>query len=530
MPDNHDQNECDVLLIGSEEDEEDTEHLGLRYITSFLTRHQVKVQIASSRFSEKEKILARIRKVKPRIVGFSLRFQRMLVGLADLLAYLRQNSIRAHFTAGGHFPSIEFRGTFESIPELDSIIRCEGEITLLELFRHIDKPDSWGQVKGLVYRANGHIFVTPPRPLIEDLDSLPFPVRREVAFSKRGIGICSIVASRGCLYNCSFCTIRQFYRASPGPHRRTRSPDNVVREMLELFHEKGVRVFIFLDDDFAMKGRLQREWAEMFIRELKKARIADQIIWIIQCRIDEVDADLVKKMTAVGLKCICMGVETSTASGLKTFNKGYVADTIHKKLKLFEDLNLSFELGFMLLNPESTMASVREDVDFLKEISRNSDAVIVFSKMIPYAGTPIAYQLEKLGRLKGTLASPDYRYMDFKLELLQKYLTQSFYYRNFNKHGLVVRLRNAKLDAWIVEKFYANECNALSYKRIVRDLIHQCNAECIENLSLGLNLIDQMSEEDIINNWHYLDHLAQKERNVDLGIESYLNFVSGYNA
>ncbi|MCK4822603.1 cobalamin-dependent protein [bacterium] len=529
MSNRHDKNECDILLIGSE-DEEENEHLGLRYISSFLIKHQVRVQIGSSSFSEKEKILTKIRKINPRIVGFSLRFQRLLFELADLLAYLRQNGIKAHFTVGGHFPTIEFEGTLATIPELDSIIRCEGEITLLELFHNLDQPDLWGQVKGLVYRSNNHIIVTPSRPLIEDLDCLPFPVRLKVASSKRGLGICSIVASRGCLYNCSYCSITQFYSGCKGSKRRSRSPSNVVKEMVELFYEKGVRVFIFLDDDFAMKGHLQREWVEEFIKELKKSNIADHIIWVVQCRIDEVYTDLVKKMMEVGLKCICMGIETSTALGLKTFNKGYVAETIHEKLVLFQDLDLSFEFGFMILNPDSTISSVREDVEFLREISMNSDAVIVFSKMIPYAGTSIAYRLEKKGILGGTIDSPNYRYKDFKLELLEAFLAQAFYFRNYNKHGLVVRLRNAKLDAWILEKYYSIEYDTRAYNRVVQDLVHKCNAVCIENFSLALNFIEQMSEEDIINNWNFLDHLARKEKNVESSIELYLDFLTEYNA
>ena len=85
------------------------------------------------------------------------------------------------------------------------------------------------------------------------------------------------------------------------------------------------------------------------------------------------------------------------------------------------------------------------------------DAVIVFSKMIPYAGTPIAYRLENKGILGGTIASPDYGYKDCKLKLLEAFLAHTFYFRNYNKHGLVRRLRDAKLDAWILEKYYSSE-------------------------------------------------------------------------
>lgn len=527
MINRHNKNKCDILLIGPEEDDE---NLGLRYLNSFLKKNQVRVQIESSKFTLKEKILIKVNTVNPKLIGFSLRFQSILFELADLVAYLRQNGVTSHFTVGGHFPSLEYNGTLAIIPELDSIIRCEGERTLLDLLHNLDKPNLWGEIKGLVYRKNDKIIVTPARPLIEDLDSLPFPVRQKEGASKREIGICSIVASRGCVYNCSFCSIKQFYSESKGVKRRSRSPGNVVKEMIHLFNKRGVRIFIFVDDDFTMRGIHQRAWIKELIKELKKNNLANHIIWVVQCRIDELEADLIKKMMEVGLKCICMGIETSTALGLETFNKGYAADKIHEQLNLLHDLELSFEFGFLILNPNSTISSVKEDVLFLKNVSSNSDAVIAFSKMIPYAGTPIASSLKKKDLLSGTIASPDYRYRDSKLELLESFLAQVFHFRNYNKQGLVVRLRNAKMDAWIIEKFYSKEYDTKAYAKSLRDLIHMCNSTCIETLSLAVNFIEQMSVEDIINNWYYLDDLAQKEKNSELEIESYLDFLTEYNA
>jgi len=516
-------NNCDVLLIGYEE----WENLGLRSIAAFLSKHGVKVRIESCDRRSKEDIFLTICREKPKIVGFSLIFQRMLYEFADLIAYLRHSGVTAHITMGGHFPSIEFRGTLESIPELNSVIRGEGEETLLELFNYLNQPDSWGQIKGLVYRKDGEIVINPPRPLIQNLDNLPYPIRNSQIMTHRGLGICSILASRGCYYNCSFCSIHQFYSESPGPKRRSRSPNNVVREMEQLFYECGIRIFIFEDDDLAMRGRMQRQWVEDFVQELKKKNIADQILWRISCRVDDVNAELLEKMMEVGLMSVYIGIESGNNQGLKTYNKHYTVNDIYKVVDILQNLKLPFEFGFMILNPNSTFTTVKEDITFLKEIGRRGEAIIHFTKMVPYAGTPIAHKLKEEGKLIGTIDSPDYTYEDSRLELLQLFFTQAFHFRNFDNNGLVERLRHAKFDAFVLNKFFQHKYDTQSYSKVVHDLIRKSNEVCLENMSLAVNFMERQSEKEILDNWQFLYNLVREEKDAELHITSTLDWLIG---
>ncbi len=514
-------NKSDIILIGYEE----WENLGLRSIAAFLNKHSVKVKILSCDKTSKEDILAVIQKERPRIVGFSLIFQRMLYEFADLIAYLRQNGITAHFTMGGHFPSIEYRGTLKNIPGLNSVIRGEGEVTLLELFRYLNKPDHWKQIKGLAYRCDGKIKVTPPRPLIKDLDNLPYPVRSERVVTHRGLGICSILASRGCYYNCSFCSIHEFYSSSPGPNRRARSPANVVREMEQLFYERNIRIFIFEDDDFLMNSSVCRQWISDFVMGLKKKKISDKILWRISCRIDDVDGELIKKMMEAGLMSVYIGIESGNNQGLKIYNKHYTVDDIYNGIATLQDLKIPFEFGFMILNPYTTFATLKEDIVFLKEIGKSGQAIVHFTKMVPYAGTTIAYRLKKERRLKGTLASPDYTYKDPRLELLQLFFTQAFHFRNFDNNGLVERLRHAKLDSVVLNKFFSHKYDSQLYTEIIQDLIRKSNEVCLEKMSLAVNFMDMQSENEILDNWHFLEYLVQEEKDMELLITSALNSV-----
>jgi len=106
--------------------------------------------------------------------------------------------------------------------------------------------------------------------------------------------------------------------------------------MSQLFYNRGIRIFIFEDDDFAFKSRLQKQWVEDFIKELRKEKIADQIMWRISCRVDELDAELVKKMMEVGLVSIYIGIESGNNRSLEIYDKHYTVNDIKKKLYLVE--------------------------------------------------------------------------------------------------------------------------------------------------------------------------------------------------
>lgn len=505
---------CEVLLVGYEE----WENLGLRSIAAFLAERGVKVLVHRYDGSAKAQVLDAVHRTRPRIVGFSLIFQRMLYDFAALIEYLRSRGVTAHLTIGGHFPTVEPAAILKTIPGLDSVVRCEGEQTLWELRNCLDTPVSWARVKGLAYRTDGDVRMTPPRPLIPNLDDLPFPLRSDQMTTHRGLGICPILSSRGCYYDCSFCSIHQFYGQAPGPRRRARSPGNVVREMVELFRERDMRIFIFDDDDFVMKSRQQRRWVEEFLGELRKSRIAEQIMWRISCRIDDLEPESIKRMREVGLASIYLGIESGNEQGLKAFNKHYRVADVRQALQLLDDLDMPFEFGFMILNPDCTFATIREDLAFLKDVGSTGRATVHFTKTVPYAGTSMACRLHREGRLQGTLAAPDYTYADSRLELLQSFFTRAFHFRNFENNGLVERLRHAKFDVVVLDRFFSHQYDTKAYARAISDMIRSANGQCVETMSMAVNLMTQCSEQEILGHWPILERLAQEEKAVESSI------------
>jgi anaerobic magnesium-protoporphyrin IX monomethyl ester cyclase len=510
---------CPVLLIGFEAQE----NLGMRSLAAFLEREGVCVGIQPMQGVSKEIILNRVLRENPKLIGFSLIFQRMLPMYTDLIDYLRQNGVDSHFTMGGHFPSFEFEEILSTIAGLDSIVRHEGEKTLYELFHKIDQPDSWKEIPGLVYRVDDKIWANPLRQLITDLDSLPFPIRDAAGTTHRGIGIRSIAGSRGCYYNCSFCSISEFYRRPPGSARRTRSPQNLVQEMVTLYEQHGARIFIFQDDDWFIRTREHRQWLDQFLSELRKEGLASKILWRISCRVDDLDADYIREMMQSGLVSIYLGIESASDTELVTINKGYTAEDVYCAVDLLHKLGMPFEFGFMIFTPDSTLQTVKENVDFLKFIIENGAALIHFCKMSPYAGTAIQRRLRAEGRLEGTLACPDYRFLDPKLDLLQAFFSQTFNYRNFDDGGLVERLRFAKFDACVLRRFDPHGYDVDLYEATVKKLIRRCNESALDAMTFALAFIEGNSEDKIMQHWQVLHGIRQRELATEQEITSHLD-------
>ncbi len=399
-----------ILLIGFLHQE----NLGLGYLSAMLRRYGYKVVVLDFE-ADAEDILRVARACNPLIVGLSLIFQFYLPRFASLVSTLREGGVDCHFTIGGHFPSLSFSETIKHIPELDSVVRFEGEETLLELADVLSTGGDFRTVAGLAYASADGIACSPLRALVHDLNSLPYPDRKYERRAFLGRNSTYMLASRGCIRTCSFCSIHMFYRAAPGKVVRLRTPQNVVEEMRMLYDEHDITLFLFQDDDFPVYGAKWRQWARDFCDELHRAGLVDRILWKISCRADAVDADLFARMRDSGLYLVYMGLESGNEAGLVSLNKSITVEQNIAAVDTLKRLGIRFEFGFMLFEPSTTFATVREDLAFLRRIVGDGSTAAGFCRMVPYDGTPIKDELIKSGRLRGDVCNPYYDFLDPKL-------------------------------------------------------------------------------------------------------------------
>jgi anaerobic magnesium-protoporphyrin IX monomethyl ester cyclase len=214
----------DVALAGYQ----DQGNLGMGYLAAVLQRHGFTVELIEIRDDPAE-IEARLADRQPSIVGFSLIFQAFLPQFRRVARQLREAGITSHFTIGGHFASLCHDELLAHFPEIDSVVRYEGEETLLELVERLKSGRDFRDIAGIAYADEaGRVVATEARSLIADLDTLPFPYRPYEADRIGGFSTLPLLASRGCVRRCSFCSIHTFYRTAPGKVVRVRKPVKII--------------------------------------------------------------------------------------------------------------------------------------------------------------------------------------------------------------------------------------------------------------------------------------------------------------
>ncbi|TFH38574.1 MAG: radical SAM protein [Bacteroidia bacterium] len=444
---------------------QEVENLGIGYMSSVLSESNYSTRIIDFK-TGRENILVKLQKYKPILVGFSVIFEHHIYEFRDLVEYLRNNGIRSHFTAGGHYASMRVDDLFTIIPSLDSIVMFEGEHTILELVNHICSGENWKSIIGLSYQADGVTVKNPLRPLEINLDNFPFPDRTRISEYSLGVNFATLLAGRGCVYNCSFCDIKEFYGKPPGPLKRIREPGKVVDEIEYLYSKKNCKVFLFQDDDFPVITKAGSGWVKEFCNEMNARDLVGSIMWKINCRPDEVDYDNFSMMKDHGLFKVFLGIEDGTEGGLASMNKQISVAGNTRGLNVLKKLNIGIDFGFMLFQPSTTYLSLLENIDYLESICGDGYMPVTFLKMKPYFGTRVERDLRSNGRIKGNPGFFDYSYSDNKLDCFEQVVFEGFSAWLTSPDGLVNVAKWARNHIAIYSAFYKHpeRCTELIFE------------------------------------------------------------------
>jgi len=465
----------------------DYDNLGIGYMASVLSESAIKTIVIDFQ-KKKPGILRIIKNTDPVLVGFSILFLNHIEELVDLVGYLRKEGIRCHFTAGGHYASLKSEELFELIPWLDSIVRFEGEYTLPELVKCIITGNDWKRVESLAYMENGEIILNPLRPLEKDLDKFPFPKRSPLKKFAFNMKFATILAGRGCVYQCSFCNTRQFYSVPQGPVKRIRKPEMVVREMEYLNKIHNCSVFLFQDDDFPIKSKLQPDWIERFCSELERTGLSKKVMWKINCRPDEVEEKTFSVMKSHGLFNIFLGIEDGTDIGLKILNKHLTVEKTLKAITIIKKLELGFDYGFILFQPLTTYNSLHENLDFLKVICGDGYTPVPFQKLVPLYETQVEKELMGTGRLKVYRGGMDYDFLEVTMNHYYDFVFDCFTEWMRGPEGIENLSKWARNYFSVYLHFFDIQPEGMKLFRKVRKLISESN----------LFLLDTMKELIII--------------------------------
>ena len=477
-----------VLLVGFQ----DQDNLGLRYLASSLREAAHEVRIESFGI-ESGPLINVARLWVPDIIGFSMIFQFMAPDFAQVINALRKAGVDAHFTMGGHYASFAPDTLLQLIPELDSVVRFEGERTLVELTASIISDECWQNTRGIAWRDAHGVHTNPLREDPIDLDALPWPERADIAYDQQELPTASVLASRGCPYKCSFCSIITFYEGNGTRGRRRRDPIQVVNEMEYLVRERGVRLILFQDDDFLAGGRAAREWAQIIAREVIWRGLHERLRFKFSCRSDEVREETLVPLIQAGLSHVYLGVEAGDPEELKTLNKLITPEVHVRAGEVLRHLDLTFDFGFMLMEPWSTLSTVRNNLRFLREFCAEGYTVAGFCRTLPYVGTPMEQRMRAEGRLVGPALEADYRFLDPRLDVLWDFSLIAFAGRNYGKDATWDRLRGLLFEARLD---YPDRPHDPDFLMAARTLVHSSNTLLLNVAEEALDYIESSDVHD----------------------------------
>lgn len=502
---------------------EEFDNLGTGYLCAILSKNGYETKVIDLRYNNYQ-ILNLIKRLNPVIIGFSVIFDLYIKKFQKLAELLRRGGIRCHFTAGGHYATLRYKELFHLIPFLDSIVRFDGEYTILELTQCITSGLEWRNIKSIVYKSRGRIISNTLRPLEKDLDNYPFPMRfplKDYAFGKK---YAAVLAGRGCVYNCSYCCLREYYSQVPGPVKRIRNPENVTREMELLSREKNCSVFLFQDDDFPIKAGKDSDWIKTFCKELTHRKLNDKIMWKINCRPDEIREEIIEMMKLNGLFLIFIGIEDGTDSGLSRLNKQMTVAECLKGISILKKYEIDFDFGFMLFQPSSTFVSINENLDFLKMICSDGSTPVMFNKLLPYFETAVEKELRKEGRLMGTHDFPDYKFCEEAMNRYYDFIYECFSEWLNDAGGIVNISRWARIYYSVYSRYYALSPEAHSINIRIRKVIAESNSFILNTMKELAQLFESYENSSGMNsmlrnyrksiNSHYKDYVEQIKRTV----------------
>jgi len=275
---------------------------------------------------------------------------------------------------------------------VDVVVKGEGEMTMLELVQKMANDEGINGVLGISYRENEGIIHNRPRPLIKDLDALPFPARHLLPMDMYRDGIPPVpytilLTSRGCRGHCIFCTSWRVFGCT-----RLRSPENVVAEIEHVLKKYHIEYFGIWDDDFTADMDRVIEICDLILKRGIK------IHWNLPngVRADRANLTLFKKMKEAGCFAIDFGVETGSQEILAKIGKGITMDQVENAVKISKAAGLNVGCFFIIGNIGEDEKTIRQTIEFAKKLRPHH---ILFSIATPFPGTLMYEIVRKEGRL-----------------------------------------------------------------------------------------------------------------------------------
>lgn len=369
---------------------------GVGLLSSYLKKHGFEVLLIfdpnqfnkylrnnylSKIFSRERSIIEEIKQLKPDIVAFSVLSAHYQ--WASKLAENIKKEVNVPIIFGGIHPTLVPETVIKN-DSVDMVCIGEGEEPMLELLRSLECGEKNYSIQNIWFKNNGKIIQNQIRPLIEDLDSLPFPDRQLFysKFPKSYRNYPMIITSRGCPFRCTYCANNAMAKifTGKGKYLRQRSPENVIAELEELIKNYKVKYFIFADDVFTAN----KKWIEIFISMYREKINKPFVCSTHPIAMTQELAYLLKDagciLIAMGLQSGCEEIRVNT---LKRFEKNC---DFMRAAEYCRIAGIKFSVDAILNLPYDNPETLRESIRFYNEIRPN---IVLCYRLVYFPKTEI---------------------------------------------------------------------------------------------------------------------------------------------
>lgn len=364
--------------------------LSLTYLASVLIQEGIEVKILDFLVTQyhPKKLRRELEEYRPQLVGATCVTLNYPIA-RRMLKVCKAFDPHIFTVIGGPHVTFAPEETLLQSPWIDAIVIGEGERTLVGLARAVEEDKDIHQVAGIAFADGGMVVKTPSQVRIENLDQLPSPARELLPMARyRALGTpCTVITSRGCPYNCIFCSGHRMF----GPKVRFRSPGFVVDEIEKIQRDFGLAKINIVDDTFTLNHHHARAVCEEMLRRNLKIK------WSVFARVDKISKDLARLMKRAGCEWILFGVESADEEILKTIRKGITLDEVRRGVKIAAEAGINVFNSFIFGLPGESWDTALKSMAFGDELYHKYGAKYGFHILAPLPGTELYERAKDYG-------------------------------------------------------------------------------------------------------------------------------------
>lgn len=378
------------------------DNLGIASLAAFLRKYEHTVRLINSYLNNIsiEELCDIVIKENPVMIGISLLYDLHSYSTCQIAKLLRKKGYKGHITLGGPFITLTYEYFLRGLTEVDSVIRGEGEITILKLLEKLKLNESWHHIEGIAYRTEKNVIVNEKGLYENELSNLPL-VSRDLYIElvdmlkdyKITTKVASIYTSRGCRGRCSYCSA-PILGNLVADKWRCRTVESVVAEITYLVQSFGVEYINIIDENFygygeAGKNRLY-DFANAIIASGLKVKFWAEI------RVDiKYDEELFQLLKQAGLQDVLLGLESGSQTALNRWRKGTTVKQNKMAIEFIRKCGFVLEPSLIMVDPYTKLEEFKDTVKFIEETKLYSTAYPLnfFNQLIVFPGTEIEQQL-----------------------------------------------------------------------------------------------------------------------------------------